>query len=249
MKDAAANTGNTTQAGGAAAVGDQGGAGGGDVDVSEGELNTTVQALGNENGKDQKDAAGKDGGKKDAKADGKGLSADEQKAADEKAKADAAAKDAKVEVKFGDLKVDAKLADQFSGVAKELGLKSEQAQKLADVYVAARKAEDTALQNAIQQQNKQWLESMRSDKEIGGAAFSKSIVNARKAMTKFAPELEKDLAAYGLLNLPSMVKAFARIGGADAEDSLGEGAHGAGGKGAPSRKEELERRYPTMAGR
>lgn len=235
------NAGGSSNAG---TAGDKGGAAGGDVDVSRGVLAGDVQTSGQQDDKGGKAGEGKG-------ADGKELTPDQVKAAaEEKAKLEAA-KAGDVAVKWGELKIDEKLGGKFNATAKELGLTSEKAQKIADLYVEARKQEKAAdaaqLEQAISQQNKQWQEELRNDKEIGGKLWSKSVLDSNKALAKFGPELKKDLETYGLLSLPSLVRMLARVGKADDEDSLGEGAHGSGGKGAPTAADKLKARYPTMS--
>ncbi len=171
-------------------------------------------------------------------------------AADEKAKADQAAADkanAALEVKFGDLQVNPEFAGKFKSIAKDLKLDSAGAQKVADLYVEAQKSADADLKLQIAQQDKKWVESMKADKELGGAGFNENVMHARKAITKFGtPELSKLIDAVGLTNHPELVRVFARVGKAFKEDSI----NGTNGSAAAAAKDDakakLQRAYPSM---
>lgn len=164
-----------------------------------------------------------------------------------------AAPEPKVETADVDVKwaegMDPKLSSEFAATAKELGLDSAKAQKVADIYVKAQKASDENFAVAIAKQNTDWVEAMKADKEIGGAEYAASVVNAQKALRKFGtPELSKLINGYGLSNNPEMVRIFSRIGKAMAEDSI-SGTSDAGDTKQNTEEAALRRAYPKSYAR
>lgn len=157
-----------------------------------------------------------------------------------------------IEVKLPD-GVDAGFVEAFKPVFKELGLDSAKAQKLVDHFLkqdserASERAAAAQRQAEEQRvaQSKQFLESLRTDKEFGGAAFQENVTAAKKALVAFgSKELSGLFQKLGVENHPLLVKAFAKVGKAIGEDSI------AGRNGAPPVKqtdEDLHRKlYPTM---
>lgn len=155
---------------------------------------------------------------------------------------------AEVELKLPEgFKADDALLGQFKATAKELGLKSEQAQKVFDLYAGAQKAQAEATQKALEAESKQWVDAVKADKDIGGANLQASLVAANKAVHQFGgPELHQLLDATGLGNHPLVVKTFARIGKAIAEDSSA-GTRGAnGGNSEEARHRALYPNSPEL---
>lgn len=145
-------------------------------------------------------------------------------------------------MKFPDgFKIDAPAVDKFLGVAKKAGLKSESAQAVADLYVEMQNSAAAAQDATIVQ----WAEEAKSDPEIGGANFDKSLVAAKKALDKLAtPELRKFLSESGMGNHKEVIRMLARVGNGVSEDRLVDG----GEKGRPpetSRIEQLKAAFPN----
>ena len=128
----------------------------------------------------------------------------------------------KYEFKLPDgMELDQQALAKFDPIARELNLNNEQAQKLADIYAERMAA-------TVQDQQKQWSDTlgkwvsdMKADKEIGGEQFDTNVRHAQSAITKFGtPELKSALDTYGMGNHPELVRVFARIGKAMAEDTF-----------------------------
>lgn len=147
----------------------------------------------------------------------------------DQAKADKA-QQADVEVKLPDgVEADADLIGKFKPLAKELGLKSEQAQKLVDLYVGALKSGTEKHRASQEQQLKTWTDQVKADKDIGGANLEANTKAAQAAVRKFgSPALLQFLEATGLGSHPELVRAFAKVGKAMAEDSVAGAASGGG---------------------
>lgn len=133
--------------------------------------------------------------------------------------------------------------EKFQETAGKHGMKQEAAQEVFDLYVSARQAQEAAANDV---RNK-WATALQADKEIGGAAFEASKVEAKKAMTRFAsPELQSFLHNTGLGNHPELVRAFVKIGKALGEDTL-DGATKSNHATEPQSQEaRLRARFPTM---
>lgn len=124
-------------------------------------------------------------------------------------------------------------------VFKELGLSTEQAQKLMPVagefakrIVAER---DQQLMGSITEQRKSWLEEAKADKEIGGQNWNASLGLAAKALDQLGfpkgSPFRNILDESGLGNHPEAIRAFARVGKAIGEDTdLVRGSQNAGVK-------------------
>ena len=66
-----------------------------------------------------------------------------------------------------------------------------------------------------------WVGEIKADKEIGGANFDTSVRHAQAAAKKFgSPEFLAALDATGMGSHPELVRVFARIGKAMAEDTF-----------------------------
>lgn len=118
--------------------------------------------------------------------------------------------------------MDEAIAEQLTTFAKEKNLSAEEAQKLVDLGVQMRQKEAEAYQAA----QKQWIEQVKADQEIGGAQLNENVAVAKKALDTFGtPELKGLLDSTGFGNHPEVVRAFYKIGKAISEDKLviGEG--------------------------
>lgn len=130
--------------------------------------------------------------------------------------------------------IDPVLVEQFEPVARELGLSNEAAQRLVETQmpkIVERITEQH--REAWGKQLEQWVETVKTDKEIGGQAFAQSTKYAQTALAKFGtPELMQMLAypsaenpnGLGLGNNPELVRVFARIGKAMADDRIVTGS-------------------------
>lgn len=117
--------------------------------------------------------------------------------------------------------LDQTAADEFTAIAKELKLNQADAQKVADVgaKMAQRQAE------AHLQLVESWVESVKTDKEIGGDKLAENLAVARKAIETFGtPELKDVLNATGFGNHPAVIKAFYKAGMAISGDRFVSGS-------------------------
>lgn len=134
--------------------------------------------------------------------------------------------------------------DSFKATAKELGLDGAKAQKLVDIYFGAQQAQAKAQEAAFAAQQEKWVAEVQADKDIGGAKLQESATHAQRALEHFAPGLAQQLDAMGLGNHPGLVRAFAKVGRAMADDSI-SGSSASPGK-QDSEQAFLRKLYPSM---
>lgn len=134
--------------------------------------------------------------------------------------------------KYGDFKLkegtklDAALTEQYRGVAKELNLSQEGAQRLVDFAVEQGGRFKTESDEAYKKQLGEW--KTESTKLLGdGENLSRNnalIAKVREAF--FSPELVKFLGDYGFGDHPEMVKLTLKIGEKLAESNVADGGSG-----------------------
>ena len=108
---------------------------------------------------------------------------------------------------------DEKLAGDFGGVAKELGLSQDKAQKLVDHYIQLTQKAIQVHNERSAQISEEWKTSAETDKEYGGAKFAENIAVAQKALESFGtPELTKHLNESGLGNHPEIIRFCWKVG-------------------------------------
>lgn len=114
---------------------------------------------------------------------------------------------------------DEKLAGDFGGVAKELGLSQDKAQKLVDHYIQLTQKAIQVHNERSAQISEEWKTSAETDKEYGGAKFAENIAVAKKALESFGtPELTKHLNESGLGNHPEIIRFCWKVGKLLADD-------------------------------
>ncbi len=133
--------------------------------------------------------------------------------------------------------IDTAAADELASVAKELKLSKEEAQKVADVGVKMAQRQMEAHQKLVSS----WIESVKTDKEIGGDALNENLSTARKAIDAFgSPELKELFNQWGIGNHPEVVKFAVKVGKAISDDGFVRG-----GNTTPP-KSAAEIMYPSM---
>lgn len=135
------------------------------------------------------------------------------------------------------VEIDTVAAEEFAGIAKELKLSKEEAQKVADVGAKMAQRQLEAHQKLVSD----WIETVKTDKEIGGDALNENLATARKAIDTFgSPELKDLFNQWGIGNHPEVVKFAVKVGKAISDDGFVRG----GNTTAP--KSAAEIMYPSM---
>lgn len=184
--------------------------------------------------------AGGDKGSGSFLADG-GKPAD-QKAGDQSAQDDAAA-EIKVTLPEG-VQADEAVLKAYAGVAKEAGMTSESASKVAAWFLGEQAKAQKAQTDKWAQADKTWADTVRADKDIGGARYDESMALARKTLVRFGgEELAGELHRYGLGNHPGLAKFLVSIGKAIGEDRAKAPTGGGESKPTNSRSERIQNFY------
>lgn len=119
------------------------------------------------------------------------------------------------------VQLDSELLGEFEGVARELDLSQEDAQKVADIGAKLAQKFQTRQAEVVQEARTEWAKQTAADKEIGGTALAENVATAEKALATFgSPQLRALLKETGLGNHPEVVRAFVKVGKAISEDGL-----------------------------
>lgn len=133
--------------------------------------------------------------------------------------------------------LDTAAVEEFSAIAKELGLEQGKAQAIADIAVKMQQRQVEAQASLIES----WVEQVKVDKDLGGEKLNENLAVARKALDTFgSPELRDVLNSTGLGNHPEIIRAFFKAGKAISEDRFIPGTP----KGAEM--DIAKRMFPTM---
>lgn len=126
----------------------------------------------------------------------------------------------------------------FNRHCLEVGMTKEQAEKSLEMLHSNFKA----TQEAFEAQRRDWVAEIKSDKEYGGEKFKETVADAKRALAQFdeGGTIRTLLEETGYGDNPAIIKVFAKVGRAMAEDKI-VGKGGAGGK-----KPLAERLYPDM---
>ncbi|MBS7559932.1 hypothetical protein KHO49_16440 [Pseudomonas sp. RC4D1] len=150
-----------------------------------------------------------------------------QQEADAKAKTEADAKLTGAPEAYEDftlpegMEMDTEVLGEFKNLAKELNIPQAKAQQLIDFQsqLATKQAEQ--YQAAVTKQAQDWAASIKSDPEVGGENYEKSVASAVKVIQSFGdPALTELLNTSGLGNHPALFKFCHRISAAISEDKF-----------------------------
>lgn len=113
---------------------------------------------------------------------------------------------------------------KFVDILKEAKIPGSHGQKLLDLAVEHVQRLQEAGVSEWRQQQKEWVESLKSDPEFGGPNLQGTIKAANHVLTRFGDaDLVKDLAGTGFGNHAGLVKLLARIRKVVSEDRAVEG--------------------------
>ena len=148
---------------------------------------------------------------------------------------------------------DEQSATEFKGLAKELDLTQEQAQKLLDFGGAKIRAMTAAPQNLWAETQDRWQAEVKADPEIGGTKYDQSIKTANEVFIPSesnpfvrgpaeAQALRTALSFTGAGNNPEVVRLFVRMG-----KMLAEPGALTGNPLRDTQDSLLAKMYPTMS--
>lgn len=119
------------------------------------------------------------------------------------------------------MELDAEVLGEFTAFAKELNLPQDKAQKIVDFQakLAAKQADE--YQAAALKQGQEWANQIKSDPELGGDNYERSVASAVKVIQAFGDDGLRDLLNQSQLgNNPALFKFCHRISQAISEDKL-----------------------------
>lgn len=111
--------------------------------------------------------------------------------------------------------------ERIAAFAKERGLSNEEAQAVLERDNANIVSYQENQRAQLEKLKTDWVEQVKSDKEIGGAVFNESIELSKRVIERFgSQELKQQLDATGFGNHPELVRIFSKIGKAMGDDKL-----------------------------
>jgi hypothetical protein len=142
--------------------------------------------------------------------------------------------------------LDPALVEDLKGVAKELKLTQEGAQKLADLGVKQAQAFVAAGEQAVAAEQASWLTASRADAEIGGEKLKATLADAKAGLAAFgSPQIGEFLRDTKLNTHPEFIRLFAKLGKLVAEDKFVPSSPTA----TNAEKSYADRLYPTKKGK
>lgn len=139
----------------------------------------------------------------------------------------------KAPIEYADFKipegvtVDPKDVTAFEGLAKDMGLSQDNAQKLLTFEAERIRQINDDMSEQHYQTVQEWAEKAQADKEFGGEAFQENITLAAKAVDAFgSPEVVEMLNHTGLGSHPEFIRMFVNIGKAVSSDGVITGGNG-----------------------
>lgn len=140
--------------------------------------------------------------------------------------------------------LDADATGELEGIAKELGLSQDEAQKVADIGAKMAQKWETKQADAAQAASAEWAAAATSDKEYGGDKLTESLTTAKRALDAFGtPELRSLLEGSRLGNHPEVIRFMVRAGKAISEDRMVTGGAGP----ATSSQSTAKSLYPNQS--
>jgi hypothetical protein len=114
--------------------------------------------------------------------------------------------------------------NKFLDAAKSLNISQEGAQRLIDLAIENSTEAAKAGEAAKLKEREGWVNSLKSDPEIGGQNFEASVQYAKRAMKQFGNEkFIAFLNESGTGDHPEVIRVFTRIGKAMSEDKFVDG--------------------------
>jgi hypothetical protein len=138
-------------------------------------------------------------------------------------------------------------ADEVAAVeklARDLNLPQDAAQKLAETRAADKAAFSQQMQQTLSDTRAQWVDAVKTDKEIGGDKLPEALAVAKKGLQFADPQgtVAKLLESTGFGDHPDVIRLFHRIGKQISEDRFVP----ANGSAAPGATDAASKLYPNQ---
>lgn len=116
------------------------------------------------------------------------------------------------------IELDAEMLEEFKPIAKELGLKQDDAQKLIDMQSKVAQRWQEAVQQHVVDTRLGWRDAAQKDAEIGGEKFAENLALAKVGRDTFGTDALKTLLdESGLGDHPEVIRFFYKVGKANSE--------------------------------
>lgn len=123
--------------------------------------------------------------------------------------------------------LDEDMMGKFMGVAKEIKLPKDQAQKLVQMYAEKQQEAVDVAHDAWEDVRLGWQNEIKADKEIGGKGYEQNKAVMLRALSKYgSKELVEFGNQYGWSDNPAYQRFLFKIGKSLSEDAVGEGNNG-----------------------
>jgi len=138
--------------------------------------------------------------------------------------------------------LDPSVLNDVAGLAKELALDNEQAQKIATLIDTAAASHFDHLVSEHKTRITEWVAQVKKDSVMGGANFNGTIDAAKRPLAKYGDdELRAGLKETGFGNHPALIRFLSKIGKAMGEDQVIQQQHA-----TAHEKSIAERLYPEL---
>jgi len=138
--------------------------------------------------------------------------------------------------------LDPSVLNDVAGLAKELALDNEQAQKVATLIDTAAASHFDHLVSEHKTRITEWVAQVKKDSVMGGANFNGTIDAAKRPLAKYGDdELRAGLKETGFGNHPALIRFLSKIGKAMGEDHVIQQQHA-----TAHEKSIAERLYPEL---
>jgi hypothetical protein len=140
------------------------------------------------------------------------------------------------------VQADEAVLGEFAGVAKELGINQEGAQRLVDLYAKQAKAEAVKPYEQWHAMQKQWQDEIKADPSIGGDKLEPALQKVAKVLDTYGdPEVRKALSFTGAGNNPAIIRTLVKMA-----EALSEGGPIVGAPPTGKPKTAAEAMYPHL---
>lgn len=123
-----------------------------------------------------------------------------------------------------DMELDKSKLEQGMALFKELNLPQDKAQKLVDFYSSVVQEAQKAWEQSWNNTQKEWVDTTKADKEIGGDKLEANLEAARHVVKEYGtPALIEALNLTGIGNHVEVIRFLSKIGKMMKEDSVDGG--------------------------
>lgn len=122
------------------------------------------------------------------------------------------------------VEMESNMLGKLTDLSKELNLSQGNAQKIVDLAVDHMNDLNNKISTSWEQAREGWVKAIQTDEKFGGANFNETVELAKRTLDRYGSlELSEFLRTTGFGDNNELIKMFAKIGKAEAEDKFVEG--------------------------